>query len=394
VQSEDPPLPLSESYEDAPAFSWDACEHNFTFYPGGADRFAALLDLIETADKSLHLFFYMFQADDAGNSVRDALVAAAKRGVDVRLIVDDFGSDAPDSFFEPLIDAGAMFRRFSSRWSVRYLIRNHQKFVIADGTRVITGGFNVSDHYFKPPSENGWCDLGVRIEGAVVERFAEWFAQLEDWVLSKGSEFRAIRKLVREWDPGDGPVQLVLGGPTRVTSAWARRVDEDMMQAQRLDLSMAYFSPPKRLAACINLLGHRGAARLVMAGKTDNGATIGASRALYGKMLRAGVSISEFQPCKLHMKLIVIDDIAYFGSANLDFRSIKLNLELMVRVKDAGLADRLRQLLDHMETHSTPITDEWYAKNAGWWSRTRWRFAYWLVAAIDYTVTRRLNFGF
>ncbi len=390
---ENSPEVAFEGYRDAGPFEVDAQDHRFTFYPAGIDRLAALESLIDEAERSLHIFFYMFQPDDAGEVVRDALVAAAQRGVDVHLIVDDFGSDAPRSFFDPLVAAGGSFDLFSPRWNVRYLIRNHQKLAIADGERVMTGGFNIADDYFRPPEENGWCDLGALVEGPVVAQFCRWFLQLESWVSSEGSQFRAIRAMVREWDPGDGPVQLVLGGPTRIASAWARRVKDDLARGNRLDMVMAYFSPPRSIQLLLERLGRHGKARLIMAGKTDNGATIGASRALYHRLLGSGVSLAEFQPSKLHMKLLVIDDVTYFGSANMDMRSVRLNLELMLRVEDAALAARIRELVDHLAEHSTPITSEWCRKRGGWFNRLRWRISNWLVTVIDYSVTRRLNLG-
>ena len=380
-------------FRDAESFEVEAQDHKLTFYPAGVDRLAALKRHIETAQESLSVMFYLFQEDEAGTIIRDALVAAAERGVDVHLIIDAFGSDAPVSFFEPLVDAGGRFHMFEPRWGKRYLIRNHQKFAVADGKRVMTGGFNVSDHYFKPPEENGWCDLGVLIEGEVVEQFIEWFAMLVFWVSADRAQYRVIRRILREWDSGEGPVQLVLGGPTRITSNWARRVTRDLYEGKRLDLVMAYFSPPGTIRRMIQRLARRGEARLVMAGNSDNGATIGASRSLYSRLLGSGARIVEFQPCKLHMKLLVVDDITYVGSANMDMRSTRLNLELMVRIKDADLADRVRQLIDHLAQHSTPIDRDWVDENAGICNRARWKVSNWLVSVVDYTVTRQLNLG-
>ncbi|MEL6877553.1 MAG: phosphatidylserine/phosphatidylglycerophosphate/cardiolipin synthase family protein [Pseudomonadota bacterium] len=384
---------VADAYRDAPCFDIEAQEHKFSFYPAGKDRFDALLKHIESAEETLQAFYYMFQDDDAGVTVRDALIEAAKRGVSVHLAIDDFGSDAPLEFFDPLVEAGARFATFSSRWNVRYLIRNHQKFVIVDNQRVMTGGFNVSDHYFAPPEENGWCDLGVTIEGPLAAEFRSWFDRLDAWISNDGSQFRAIREMVRDWDPGEGPVQLLLGGPTNMTSAWARELRRDLLHGNKLDLAMAYFSPPRSMRQSIERLSRSGNARLIMAGKTDNGATIGASRSLYRKLLKSGARIAEFEPCKLHMKVLVIDDTTYFGSANMDMRSIRLNLELMVRVEDADLAARMRELIDHLEEHSTAITQHWYRDRASWYNRIRWRIGYILTAVVDYTVTRRLNLG-
>lgn len=381
------------AYADLDAFTVEVAGHRLRFMPSGEDRFNELIRLIDQTENTLDVFFYLFQADYAGSKVRDALMRAAARGVKVHLIVDSFGSDAPPSFFKPLERAGGRFSVFSPRLGIRYLIRNHQKMVISDSERVMTGGFNVSDHYFKPPEVNGWCDLGVLIEGPVVERFCDWFAKLEEWAADAHAQFRAIRHLVREWNEGEDSIQLLLGGPTKITSAWARRVKQDIAHGSQLDMVMAYFTPPRSMRRLIKRLAERGKARLIMAGKSDNNATIGASRSLYRSMMRSGVEIAEFQPCKLHMKALVIDDVTYVGSANFDMRSIRLNLELMLRIKDADLAERMRELIEHLANHSEVVTEEWYRARASWFNRLRWWLGRFLVTGVDYTVTRRLNLG-
>ncbi|MXO91710.1 phospholipase D-like domain-containing protein [Pontixanthobacter aquaemixtae] len=382
-----------EEYTDTEPFDVEAQGLEMTFYPAGADRFEALLDTIGKTQNSLKIFYYMFQSDDAGTKVRDALVDAAKRGVDVHLIVDRFGTDAPDEFFEPIVSEGGRFAVFSPHWSRRYFIRNHQKILISDECVAMVGGFNVSDHYFNPPSENGWCDLGCRMKGPAVDQLLRWYGQLSEWTENPKAQFRSIRKLIREWQPGDGPVRLTLGGPTRVANNWARMVKRDLAQAMRLDLAMAYFSPPRSFRGLIGKVARRGSVRLMLAGKSDNGATIGAARALYGSLLRRGATIYEFQPCKLHMKLVVIDDIVYFGSANFDHRSIRLNLELMFRIEDAGLAAKMRALIDAMEEASVQVTPELHRKRRSIFSRIKWLTGWFLVTTLDYTVSRRLNFS-
>ena len=107
----------------------------------------------------------------------------------------------------------------------------------------------------------------------------------------------------------------------------------------------------------------------------------------YRKLLKSGVRIFEFQPCKLHMKLLVLDDVSYVGSANLDKRSFRINVELMVRIEDAGLAAKLRELIDHMEASSVPMTRERYERESTFINRMRWRFAYWMSLA-DYRISK------
>src|SRR5690606_40224723 len=98
----------------------------------------------------------------------------------------------------------------------------------------------------------------------------------------------------------------------------------------------------------------KGETRLIFPERSDNGATVGAARALYGKLLRSGARIWEFQPCKLHTKLIVLDDVSYLGSANFDMRSLYLNLEIVLKIEDAALAARLR---DYFAFH-LPASEE------------------------------------
>ena len=378
-------------YCDLDPFSLEAQGHNFTFYPHGQDRLKALLELIEGAQQSLHVFYYLFDSDISGTRVRDALVDAARRGVEVRLIVDDFGNDAGMEFFDPLVDAGGDFAEFSPRLNRFYFVRNHQKMAIVDGKRVMTGGANVSDHYFAIPADNGWCDLSVTIEGPVVDQFVQWFEIVREWVAGKAEgrkrQLRALRDLVKAWDGGDGPVRLLVGGPLVRHGHWAWCLRKDLVSARRLDTVSAYFSPPRSYRRQIRQVAKRGKVRMIMAGKSDLDAAIDMARLLYRKLLKAGAQIFEFQPCKLHMKMVVVDDISYVGSANLDKRSFRINVELMVRVEDAGLAAKLREMVNHMEAASKPITSEWYAREATWFNRVRWRLAYWMSLA-DYRVSK------
>lgn len=384
-------LPASPDYCDLDPFTLTAAGHDFTFYPHGQDRLKALVALIDSAQASLKVFYYLFDSDTSGAMVRDALVAAARRGVKVDLIVDAFGNDAGETFFEPLVEAGGSFAIFSPKWGKRYLVRNHQKFVIADETHVMTGGANVSDHYFALPADNGWCDLSVRIEGPVVGQFTRWFGLLASWVENAAEgrtrQLRRLRDIVQDWEGGDGPVQLLVGGPLVRRGHWAWVLRKDLVGATRLDTVSAYFSPPRSFRRLMARIGRRGEARMIMAGKSDISAAIDMARLLYGQLLRARVKLFEFGVCKLHMKLLVVDDITYVGSANLDKRSFRINVELMVRIEDAGIAAQMRKLIDHMAEASEPITPAWYARHNTILNRMRWRVAYWLSLA-DYRISK------
>jgi len=362
--------------------------------PGGCERLEVLIDLIEGARRRLDLYYYIFAKDDCGERIVDALIEARNRDVAVTLIVDAFGSaTTPSAFFEPLIDAGVRFAWFGARRSTRYLIRNHQKMAIADGARVVIGGFNCERLYFgKADDVAAWCDLGLLVEGPLVARLREWFDDMAAWTLDTEQRFRGLRRIVRDWQPGEGKAVWLMGGPTRHLNGWARRVKRDLESARRLDLVAAYFSPGGGMIRRMNRIARRGIARLVTALHSDNGATIGAARYLYARLLRTGVGIFEYRPQKLHMKLIVIDGIAYVGSANFDKRSLFINLELMLRVEDEAFAAEARALIDRMVSESRHVDEPTYARMSGPLRKIIWWFDYLLVGVLDYTVTRRLNF--
>src|SRR5690606_40468422 len=98
-----------------------------------------------------------------------------------------------------------------------------------------------------------------------------------------------------------------------------------------------------------------------------------AARAYYGRLLEAGVRIWEFEACRLHTKLIVLDDAVYLGSANFDARSLYINLEIVLYIEDADLARRMRQFMDDLLPAAREITPAVHAERATWWNRVRWR---------------------
>ena len=386
-------LPPAE-YRDPPPFSVAAQGHDFTFYPGGAERLARLLGMIESARASIRMCFYIFADDECGRAVIAALLAARARGVGVSLLIDSFGSkDAPDALFAPLREAGGRYCCFSPRWNTRYLIRNHQKIVVIDETVAMIGGFNVEHDYFASPQEDGWNDLAIEFTGPAVTEFVRWYDLLEKWTASPRGAWKAIRRLVRAWNPGTGPVRLLLGGPTRGLSPWARAVSDDLLAGTRLDMIMAYFSPAVRLLARIGRIARQRQTRLLLAAKSDNTTTIAASRILYGPLLKRGARIWEFSPCKLHTKLIVLDDAVYIGSANFDMRSLYINLEIMLRIEDRALANRMREFVSQHLPASIEITREVHKARRTLLNRLRWTLSWFLVTVVDYTVSRRLNLG-
>ena len=359
----------------------------------GPDLRAMLAELVDTAETSLKLYYYIFDKDESGRLILARVLQALRRGVDVTLMVDSFGSlETPEAFFDSFKKAGGRIGWFGSSWSTRYLIRNHQKIAIADDKRAIIGGFNVSDGYFGLPEDDCWHDMGIRIEGPEVKTLLNWYDQLWQWVSSPSQSFRALRRMIRGWHDGRGTYRWLIGGPTYRLSPWARTVRSDLEKGRQVDMVAAYFSPGNSMLARLRRLARRGKARIVLASRSDNTATVAATRLLYGPLLRAGAQIYEYQPCRLHMKLIVIDDAVYIGSANFDMRSLFLNVEIMLRIESADFADMVRGFIDQRVDDSEHITLQRHKERKTPFRLLKGWISYFLVGVVDYTITRRLNF--
>ena len=279
------------------------------------------------------------------------------------------------------------------RFGRRYFLRNHQKLAIADGRRVIVGGFNIADSYFGTVEDGAWRDLGLLVEGDSVSCPSAYFDDLFKWALKPEGSMRTLRRVLQKHSTTDGKLHWLFGGPTRRLSPWARAVRKDMRQAKRLDIIAGYFAPGPMLLRRSANVARRGQVRLVTAAKSDNNATIAAARFTYWTLLKRGVRIFEYQPTKLHTKLFVIDGAVHIGSANFDMRSLFLNLEMMLRVEDAGFAAAMHAYVDGEIARSTEITLEAHRAQRTLLNRIRWAIGYFLIAIADYRITRRLNFA-
>lgn len=371
----------------------DVAGNRLTLLADGPGRLDALIRLIDEAKETLRVLYYIFCDDASGTRVRDALIAAVGRGVKVQLLVDGFGADAGEDFFKPLADTDCQFCRFSPKLGRRYLLRNHQKLALADGRRVIIGGFNISDDYFGTVESGAWRDLGLEVEGESVRCLVKYFDDLFGWAMKPNGRIRDLRRMLTQHSETEGQLHWLFGGPTRRLSPWARAVRRDIIGASRLDMVAAYFAPGPAMLRRGGNVARRGQARLVTAAKSDNNMTILAARHTYSLLLRRGFEIYEYQATKLHTKLFVLDNVVHIGSANFDMRSLYLNLEMMLRIDDPGFAAAMRRFVDGEIANSVRITPDAHRAQRSWLNRIKWGVAYFLVAVADYNLSRRLNFG-
>jgi cardiolipin synthase len=383
---------------DKAARTLDVDGNQLTLLPDGPQRLEALIDLIDCARQSLRLLYYIYLADEAGARVRDAVLRAIERGVDVALLIDGFGSSAtPDDYFSELPKRGARFCRFNPSYGRRYLLRNHQKLALADAegghARVIVGGFNIAGDYFETVAEGAWRDIGLIVEGPAAARLAPYYDELIAWALRKNARMRTLRRMIFNYTETRGRLQWQLGGPTAKLSPWGVSTCRDLVQSRDVEMIAAYFAPTWGLLKRIARVGRNGRARLVTAAKSDNNATIAAARFTYRRLLARGVEIFEYTATKLHTKLVVLDDVVHIGSSNLDIRSLYLNMELMLRVDDGEFAQMMRGYFEGELERCVRITPALQKKRGTLLNRIRWALSFFLVTSFDFGVTRRLNFG-
>lgn len=368
-----------------------APDNEFNWLTTGEEAFVRTQAAIDRAHASVDLEIYLLASDEAGHAFLDRLAAAARRGVQVRVLVDAFGSiGLLDSFWQPLRAAGGEVRWFNPFSLGRYAIRNHRKLLVCDVAVGFVGGFNISNDYAGDGVTRGWRDLGIELRGPAVTMLQHAFASSWHNAELRHARMPQFRKSRARATLQDRQCELLLSGPGRNSNFIQRQLLNDLRRAREVDLMVAYFLPTLRLRhALTRVVARGGRVRMIFAGKSDVPMSQDAARSFYRRLLRAGVEIWEYQPQILHAKIIVIDDVVYVGSANLDTRSLQINYELMLRVNDARLAAEARRIIEGDLPHSLRITRETWRARQSFISRIRQRWAHFFFTRIDLFFARR-----
>lgn len=363
---------------------------HFRWLPSSEAAFAAMLAAIGAAQRSVRLESYIFVADELGGAFREALVAAARRGVRVRVLIDAFGSlQLTSAFWQPLVAAGGDFRWFNALSLGRVAIRNHRKLLACDEAVAFLGGFNIAREFQGDGVTAGWRDIGVRVSGPLVADLEASFDALFERADLRQRPFSRWRRSAARKTLGSADCTLLLSGPGRERSPIKMHLHRDLRRASQVQIMAAYFLPPWRLRRALMRVARRGGrVQLMLPGKTDVFLSQLAARGLYQRLLRAGVEIYEYQPRIFHAKLIVVDDVVYVGSSNLDPRSLHINYELLVRVRDAQLADEARVLFAEALAHCVRIQPESWRQSRTLWNKLNERWAHFLLARVDPYIAR------
>ena len=359
----------------------------------GDDFYDAIRAEIGKAHESIRLEMYIYMAGQPGNAIRAALRAAVQRGIQVKVLLDAFGSyELPSDYWAPVISAGGKVWFFNPLTLGRMAFRNHRKLLVCDGKTAFVSGFNISSDELGDGVARGWRDLGLKITGPVARELSSSFDRM-----SSMADFRhprlariPLRRKSRQCPPGKPCPVVLTSGPGQTGSAIKRPLLHDLKHAKTIRIISAYFLPTYRIRRTLAKAARNGRdIKIITSGQTDVRLARFAGRALYNRLLNAGIQIFEYQPQILHSKLIIADDVVYVGSANLDARSLNINYELLVRVEDARLSHEAHQIFESHLLHCQKIERRTWPQSRGFWEKMMERFSHFLLARIDPLFARR-----
>ncbi len=351
-----------------------------------------MLEAISRAQTRIELETYIFGNDPVGRQFLQALARAAGSGVQVRVLIDAYGSlGLSASFFSPLTQAGGQVRFFNPLRFSRFGVRDHRKLLVCDEQTAFIGGANIAKNYDGDGITAGWFDLVKRIDDAELARqlSAEFDVLFTNAAFDKypRPRLRALRRLRRSL-PHEP--RLFAVKPGRGADAFQRMLQADLARAGAADFIVPYFLPPRRIRKLLLKVVKRGGrVRLILPSICDVPLARAAAMVFYGRLLRRGVEIYEYQPQILHAKLFLVDDKVYAGSANLDVRSFKLNYELMLRFTDPASVNGAREILARTLGHSQPVNVREFCASQTTWRRWKNRWAHFLLIRIDPLVALR-----
>jgi cardiolipin synthase len=356
-----------------------------TWYAEGDRLFADMLAAVAAARQSVRLETYIFEAAGIGLRMRESLAAAAGRGVRVQVLVDGFGSSALSAdFWEPLRAAGGEMRVFNPLRLDRMGIRDHRKLLVCDDNVAFVGGYNIAPNYEGDGVERGWRDVALRAGGSLAAALGATFDRMYARAAFRRKLFVRLRRAEEKRILDACDCKVILGGPGRGGSPLVRALRRDLAGAGSVQIMVAYFLPTRRLWRALTHAARRGAAvELILPAKSDVALSKLATESLYGRLLRTGTRVFEYQPQMLHSKLFVVGDAVYVGSSNLDPRSLRLNYEIMLRLEGREVAAAARALFADCRQHCHEVHKEAWLRQRSLWTRLKQRFAHVVMARLD-----------
>ena len=366
---------------------WISGNH-FALLENGEEFFPRVFECIAAAKHEVLLETFILFEDKVGKGLHAALLQAARRGAQIDMTIDGFGSpDLSVEFISSLVQAGVRVHVFDPGpklwgWRTNLFRRMHRKLVVVDCERAFVGGINFSADHLADFGPGAKQDYAVEVQGPIVADIQQFMHR----ALAAGQRLPAgERSLANRWEgrvpgpAGDSAALFVTRDNRKHTNDIERHYRIAIRAARsRVVIANAYFFPGYRLLREMCRAARRGVdVRLILQGQPDMPIVKTAASLLYRHLLDAGVKIYEYCDRPLHGKVAVSDGKwATVGSSNLDPLSLSLNLEANVIIKDKGFAQLLNERLDQLMQHNCKQVQSGDLPAASWWSAVRSFFVF------------------
>ena len=330
------------------------------YYNFGEHMFAEMLVEMQAAKRFIFLEYFIIYKSTMWDQILEILVAKVTEGVDVRLIIDDFGSMKlfTNAYIRKLRAQGIKIVRFNPMRPLFLLFmnnRDHRKILVIDGHTAFNGGMNIADEYINVRERFGvWKDTGVRLKGAAVWSFTLMFIEMWDTFCKQDeriNDYETYRwsgsaQIDGDESGGDGLV-LPFGDSPLDDEQTGENVYIDMLnQAQHyVYIFTPYLIISEKMIYALQMAAKRGVdVRIVTPGIPDKKLVFRLTRSYYRFLLSSGVKIYEYTPGFMHAKSFVCDDIvAAVGTINLDYRSLYLHFECATLIYNTKIIDKIKQ---------------------------------------------------
>ena len=335
----------------------------------GEEKFPVFLEALRSAKDHIHLEYYIFEEDNIGNEIIAILKEKAKKGVEVRITVDDFGSPKINKHYKQFEESGIEFQtflpvHFSSLANSNY--RNHRKILIVDAKIAFVGGINISDKYINQNGEkslnNGvyWRDTSVMVEGEAINSLQLHFHL--NWMMTEGKEFKiANRKYFFNSEniqfENSATVSFGLTSPgDSVHSAMEAMILAITLAKKKVQLCTPYFIPSDEFKTALMIAVSAGVeVELIIPKRGDSIIVQQASLSYLKPIMRRGVKVCLYEKGFIHAKTITIDDeLAFIGTVNLDYRSFFINFEITSVIHDEILLKQMANQF-HIDKENSEI---------------------------------------
>lgn len=344
-------------------------DNDVKIFVDGSDKFEALINDISHAKNHIHIQYYIFKLDNLGQRIVNALIKKAKQGVKVRVLFDEMGSrGVRKRHFKELIEGGGevevFFPSILPLINPRLNFRNHRKISIIDGRIGYIGGFNVGDEYLSLSDRFGyWRDTHLRIEGSAVHPLQTRF--ILDWnqASAKNDICYAERYFPIIPQKGTAALQIISSGPDTEWEVIKNNYLHLITNAKKyVYIQSPYFIPDESFFDAIRIAALSGIdVRIMIPNKPDHLFVYWATYSYVGPLVEAGAKVYHYEKGFIHAKMIVVDDeIASVGTANIDVRSFSLNFEVNALLYDRLLAHRLAEIFESDILDCSELTFELY----------------------------------